>query len=107
MTRDELKTRRIGVLKGGLSEEREVSLRSGTAVANGLRELGYPVIEIDVGKDLPARLIAEKIDLAFIALHGRYGEDGCVQGLLESMFIPYSGSGVRASSVAMEKVFTK
>lgn len=107
MTRDELKTRRIGVLKGGLSEEREVSLRSGAAVALGLRELGYVPIEIDVGKDLPARLVAEKIDCAFIALHGRYGEDGCIQGLLESMFIPYTGSGVLASSVGMEKVFTK
>lgn len=107
MTREELKTRRIGVLMGGLSEERAVSLRSGAAVAQALRDAGYPVIEIDVGKDLPARLVAEKIDLAFIALHGRYGEDGCVQGLLESMFIPYTGSGVLASSVGMEKVFTK
>ncbi len=107
MTKDELKSRRIGVLLGGMSEERAVSLRSGAAVAQALRELGYAPVEIDVGKDLPARLAAEKIDLAFIALHGRYGEDGCVQGLLESMFIPYTGSGVLASSVGMEKVFTK
>ena len=107
MTKDALKSRRIGVLLGGMSEERAVSLRSGAAVAQALRGLGYPVVEIDVGKDLPARLAAEKIDLAFIALHGRYGEDGCVQGLLESMFIPYTGSGVLASSVGMEKVFTK
>ena len=82
-TRDELKGRKLGVLKGGLSEERDVSLRSGAAVAQGLRELGYAPVEIDVGKDLPAQLVAEKIDCAFIALHGRYGEDGCVQGLLE------------------------
>ncbi len=107
MTRDELTTLRTGVLMGGLSEEREVSLRSGAAVSQALRELGHRIVEIDVGKDLPARLAAEKIDLAFIALHGRYGEDGCVQGLLESMFIPYTGSGVLASAVAMEKVFTK
>ena len=107
MNRQELKTRRIGVLMGGLSEERAVSLRSGAAVSQALRDIGYPVIELDVGKDLPARLVAERIDLAFIALHGRYGEDGCVQGLLESMFIPYTGSGVLASSVGMEKVFTK
>ena len=60
-----------------------------------------------VQKDLPARLVGERIELAFIALHGRYGEDGCVQGLLESMFIPYTGSGVLASSVGMEKVFAK
>jgi D-alanine-D-alanine ligase len=107
MTRDELKQKKIGILKGGLSEERDVSLRSGAAVAAGLVELGYAPIEIDVGRDLPAQLVAAKIDCAFIALHGRYGEDGCVQGLLESMFIPYTGSGVLASSVGMDKVFTK
>jgi D-alanine-D-alanine ligase len=104
---DKLKTLRIGVLDGGLSSEREVSLRTGAAVTKALREAAYNVVEIDVAKDLPARLVAEKIELAFIALHGRYGEDGCVQGLLESMFIPYTGSGVLASSVGMEKVFTK
>jgi D-alanine-D-alanine ligase len=102
-----LKDKRIGVLDGGLSSERDVSLRSGGAVTKALREAGYTVSEIDVGKDLPQKLVAEKIDLAFIALHGRYGEDGCIQGLLESMFIPYTGSGVLASSVGMEKVFTK
>jgi len=102
-----LKTMRIGVLEGGLSTEREVSQRSGAAIAKGLREAGYQVVQIDVGKDLPAKLIAEKVEVAFIALHGRYGEDGCIQGLLESMFIPYTGSGVLASSVGMEKVFTK
>jgi D-alanine-D-alanine ligase len=103
-----MKTKRIGVLMGGLSEERDVSLRSGAAVAKALRDGGYTnVIEIDVGKDVAQRLIAEKIEVAFIALHGRYGEDGCIQGLLESLFIPYTGSGVLASSVGMEKVFTK
>jgi D-alanine-D-alanine ligase len=65
------------------------------------------VVELDVGKDLPARLVAEKVDVAWLALHGRYGEDGCIQGLLESMFIPYTGSGVLASSLGMDKVFAK
>ena len=107
MTRDELKGKRIGVLLAGMSVEREVSQRTGAAVSNALRGLGYQVVEIDAQKDLPARLTAEKIDVAFIALHGRFGEDGCVQGLLEAMFIPYTGSGVLASSVGMEKVFSK
>jgi len=107
VTRDELKGKRIGVLLAGMSVEREVSQRTGAAVSNALRGLGYQVVEIDAQKDLPARLTAEKIDVAFIALHGRFGEDGCVQGLLEAMFIPYTGSGVLASSVGMEKVFAK
>jgi D-alanine-D-alanine ligase len=107
LSKDELKRKRVGVLLGGLSSEREVSLRSGAAVAKALRGLGYDVVEIDVGRDLAARLVAEKVDVAFIALHGRYGEDGCVQGLLECMFIPYTGSGVMASSLGMDKVFAK
>jgi D-alanine-D-alanine ligase len=106
-TRAQLKTMRIGVLLGGMSVEREVSLRSGAAVMNALRTLGYSVVEVDAQKDLPQRLIADKVQLAFIALHGRYGEDGCVQGLLESMFIPYTGSGVLASAVGMDKVLSK
>jgi D-alanine-D-alanine ligase len=106
-SKDELKRKRVGVLLGGLSSEREVSLRTGAAVAKALRGLGYDVVEIDVGKDLPARLVAEKVDVAFIALHGRYGEDGCVQGLLECLFVPYTGSGVMASSLGMDKVFAK
>lgn len=107
MTPAELKKKRIGVLKGGLSAERDVSLRSGAAVGKALSEAGYDVVEIDVGKDIAARLSAEKIDIAFIALHGRYGEDGVIQGLLEAMFIPYTGSGVMASAVGMDKVVTK
>lgn len=106
-TKDELKTKRVGVLFGGLSAEREVSLRTGAAVAGALRSLGYDVVEVDVGKDLPARLVAEKVDVAWLAVHGRYGEDGCLQGLLESMFIPYSGSGVLASALGMDKVYAK
>jgi len=107
LSKDELKRKRVGVLLGGLSSERDVSLRSGAAVANALRGLGYDVVEIDVGRDLAARLVAEKVEVAFIALHGRYGEDGCVQGLLECLSIPYTGSGVLASSLAMDKVFAK
>jgi D-alanine-D-alanine ligase len=106
-TRAQLKTQRIGVLLGGMSVEREVSQRTGAAVLKALVGLGYDVVEIDAQKDLPARLVAERVTTAFIALHGRYGEDGSVQGLLESMFIPYTGSGVLASSVGMEKVFSK
>lgn len=104
---DELKRMKVGVLLGGLSAERDVSLRTGAAMAKALRERGYDVREIDVGKDLAARLVADPIDVAMIALHGRYGEDGCVQGLLESLFVPYTGSGVLASAAAMDKVFTK
>ena len=102
-----MKDKRIGVLMGGLSVEREVSLRTGAGVTAALRGLGYQVVEIDVQKDVADRLRAERVEVAFIALHGRYGEDGCIQGLLESMFIPYTGSGVLASSVGMEKVFAK
>jgi D-alanine-D-alanine ligase len=98
---------KIGVLMGGLSTERDISLKSGHAVAAALAERGHIVVEIDVGRDLPARLVQEQVDVAWIALHGRFGEDGCVQGLLEIMGIPYTGSGVRASAVAMDKIATK
>jgi D-alanine-D-alanine ligase len=107
LSQEELRRKRVGVLMGGLSVEREVSLRTGAAVASALKSLGYQVVEVDAQRDLAARLVQERLDLAFIALHGRYGEDGTVQGLLESMFIPYTGSGVLASSVGMEKVFAK
>jgi D-alanine-D-alanine ligase len=98
---------RIGVLLGGMSAERTISIQSGQAVARALRRRGWDTVEIDVGRDLPARLIEEKIDVCWIALHGRYGEDGCVQGVLEVMGIPYTGSGVLASAVAMDKHATK
>ncbi|MEW5849021.1 MAG: D-alanine--D-alanine ligase [Myxococcota bacterium] len=99
--------KRIGVLYGGRSSEREVSLRTGKAVHDSLKGGGRNVVLIDVDLDVATKLRGEKVDVAFIALHGRYGEDGCIQGLLESMGIPYTGSGVLASSVAMDKVFTK
>jgi len=107
MTGQELQTKKIGVLLGGMSAEREVSLRTGKAVHNALVEAGYRAVAIDAGRDLAIRLAEEGIEIAFIALHGRYGEDGIVQGLLEMLGIPYTGSGVLASSVAMDKVTTK
>jgi D-alanine-D-alanine ligase len=106
-SRDELANKRVGVLSGGLSVEREVSLRSGAAISEALRSLGYRVVDVDVQRDVALRLLDMSIDVAFIALHGRYGEDGSIQGLLESMHIPYTGSGVLASAVGMDKVFSK
>ncbi len=97
----------VGVLMGGLSTERDISMKSGRAVAAALRERGWTVAEVEVGRDLPAQLVEEGVGAVWIALHGRFGEDGCVQGLLEVMGIPYTGAGVRASAVAMDKVATK
>ncbi len=99
--------KRIAVLMGGMSSEREISLRSGRNIHQALTNLGLNSFTIDVQKDIPSVLSREKIDIAVIALHGRYGEDGCIQGLLEIMGIPYSGSGVRASAIAMNKIVTK
>ncbi|MBN2800689.1 MAG: D-alanine--D-alanine ligase [Deltaproteobacteria bacterium] len=98
---------RVGVLMGGLSAERAVSLKSGKAVLEALAERGWDAVGIDVGRDLPQRLLAEGVQVAWVALHGRFGEDGAVQGLLEMMGIPYTGSDVRASAVAMDKIATK
>ena len=97
----------VAVLKGGLSAERDVSLVSGAACAGALRQLGYQVTEIDVGDDIAMQLAKLKPDVVFNALHGRFGEDGCVQGLLELMRIPYTHSGVLASAVAMDKPMAK
>jgi D-alanine-D-alanine ligase len=97
------KYNRIAVLKGGWSPEREVSLVSGAAAAKALREAGYESYEIDVDRDIALRLAEAKPDAVFNALHGQWGEDGCVQGLLEVMDIPYTHSGVLASSLAMDK----
>jgi D-alanine-D-alanine ligase len=102
-------SRRVAVLMGGRSAEREVSLVSGRACAKALRDAGYQVTEIDVGKDVPAlvRALTPAPDVVFNALHGRWGEDGCVQGLLELMRIPYTHSGVMASALAMDKQMAK
>ena len=102
-----LKKSKIGVLMGGLSEEREISFKTGTAILKALGDKGYKAIGIDAGRDIPGVLLKKKIDIAFIALHGRYGEDGCMQGLLEVMGIPYTGSGVKASALAMDKAAAK
>ena len=98
---------RIGVLMGGQSSEREVSLRTGAAVHRALSHRGYDVITIDVGPTLSRELQDQKIALAFLALHGPGGEDGSIQGFLETLGIPYTGSGVHASAVGMHKVTTK
>lgn len=98
---------RVAVLMGGPSAEREVSLSSGHECAAALRGEGFDVIEVDAGPDLCARLAEIKPDVVFNALHGRWGEDGCVQGMLEWLRIPYTHSGVKASAVAMDKTGTK
>ncbi|MBP9181825.1 MAG: D-alanine--D-alanine ligase [Fuscovulum sp.] len=94
---------RVAVLKGGMSAEREVSLVSGRECAKALRTAGYEVVEVDCGPDLALQLIELKPEVAFNALHGRWGEDGCVQGILEWLRIPYTHSGVLASALAMDK----
>ncbi|MEW6776632.1 MAG: D-alanine--D-alanine ligase [Bdellovibrionota bacterium] len=101
------KNTRVGVLLGGLSSEREVSIRSGTAILKALKSKGYRAVPIDARRDLPRHLIAKKVQVAFNALHGKWGEDGCVQGLLEVMGIPYTGSGVVASALCMDKSASK
>jgi len=98
---------RIGVLMGGLSSEWKISLKSGEAVTKALIDRGWNAMAIDVNSQLPATLIEEKIDIAWIALHGIYGEDGCIQGLLEVMGIPYTGSSVQACAISMDKHATK
>ena len=98
---------KVAVIMGGPSAEREVSLSTGRECAAALREAGYEVIEVDAGRDLPARLIELAPDVVFNALHGRWGEDGCVQGLLEWMQIPYTHSGVLASALTMDKQKSK
>jgi D-alanine-D-alanine ligase len=93
----------VAVLMGGWSAEREVSLRSGAACADALEQAGYRVTRIDVDRNIAGRLAEVKPDACFNALHGRWGEDGCIQGILECLAIPYTHSGVLASSLAMHK----
>lgn len=99
--------KRVAVLMGGRSAEREVSLVSGEACARALEERGWPVTRIDVGPDLPEVLQRVRPEVVFNALHGRYGEDGRVQGLLDLLAIPYTHSGVLASALAMDKPMAK
>jgi len=92
---------------GGLSREREISLKTGKAILKALTEKGYTACPIDVDQDVAETLIKKKIECAFIALHGRFGEDGTIQGMLELMRIPYTGSGVLASALALHKIMAK
>jgi D-alanine-D-alanine ligase len=98
---------KVGVLFGGRSAEREVSLMSGSGVLKALQSKGIDAHAFDPGKQSIAELAAQKFDRVFIALHGRYGEDGTLQGALEQLGIPYTGSKVMASAIAMDKVMTK
>ncbi|MEO5657384.1 MAG: D-alanine--D-alanine ligase, partial [Nitrospiria bacterium] len=92
---------------GGRSAEREVSLKTGAAVLAALHRTGYDAVGIDVDGTIAERLVRERVALAFIALHGRFGEDGTIQGLLEVLGIPYTGSGVLASALGMDKVVSR
>jgi D-alanine-D-alanine ligase len=107
MVKGRFRRKRVAVILGGMSAEREISQMTGESVARVLSERGYNVSVIRAARDLPGRLTAARIDVVFNALHGRYGEDGCVQGLLEVMGIPYTGSGVLASAIGMDKVTCK
>ena len=98
---------RVGILTGGLSAEREISRRSATAVQGALQRRGYEAECIEGDRAVAGALAESGVDVVFNALHGRYGEDGCVQGLLEVLRLPYTGSGVQASSLAMDKWLTK
>lgn len=99
--------KKIGVLLGGLSSERDVSLATGNAILQALKEKGYHAVAIDVGRDVALKIREQGIDVAFNALHGKFGEDGAIQGLLEVMGIPYTGSGILASALGMNKTVSK
>lgn len=100
------KSKHIAVLMGGWNSEREVSLSSGNAVYSALLELGYRATKIDFDRDIVAKLNEIKPDIVFNALHGRFGEDGRIQGLLDILNIPYTHSGIVASAISMDKVLT-
>ena len=109
MDAEQLKTLRVAVLAGGWSDERDISMQSGTQCRQALLDAGFAQVDLyDIAeKDFPQRFVAGGYDVAFPALHGRYGEDGCIQGFLETLHIPYAFSGVLASAVATEKEFAK
>jgi len=102
-----MKWKRVGVLAGGISAEREVSLKGGRAIAAGLRRSGFDVVEIDMQRDVTKKLAAANVEAVYVALHGRWGEDGTVQGLLEIQGLPYTGSSVLASALAMDKILSR
>jgi D-alanine-D-alanine ligase len=97
----------VALIYGGKSQEREISLRTGEQVTSALLEKGFEVIALDLDEDIATTLLRAKPDVVFIALHGKYGEDGCIQGLLEILGLPYVGSGVLASALAMNKAISK
>lgn len=101
------KGKKVAVVMGGISHEKEVSVRTGTGVAAALKERGYDVVPLVVTDDALQQIATAKPDVVFLALHGRFGEDGTIQGALEMMHIPYTGSDVCASAVAMNKLLTK
>ena len=107
LVKGRFRRKRVAVVLGGMSAEREISQMTGESVARVLSERGYNVSVIRAERDFPRRLATARIDVVFNALHGRYGEDGCVQGLLEVMGIPYTGSGVLASAIGMDKIACK
>ncbi|MDI6822324.1 MAG: D-alanine--D-alanine ligase [Actinomycetota bacterium] len=98
---------KIAVLMGGRSLEREVSLKSGRRISDALKEKGYKVIQLDINENLVNNLLREHVELVYIALHGKYGEDGTVQELLEILGVPYTGPGVYSSIVGFDKVLSK
>ena len=102
-----LKTKRIGIIMGGWSSEREISLRSGENVYQSLKRQGFNAVKIDINRGFAEQIIKAKIDIAFIILHGKPGEDGTIQGFLELLNIPYTGSKVAASAIGMDKIITK
>jgi len=104
---EEIKKKKIAVICGGWSSERDVSLRSGENVFNALKSKGYNVVKIDLDENIVENLKKEKVDFAYIALHGSPGEDGTIQGLLEIINIPYTGSGVLGSAISLDKIVSK
>ncbi len=107
MTTNLVTTKKIGVLMGGESSERDISIRSGLAIYQSLQELGYSSVPVDISKDVIGALKKDKIKFAFLALHGGIGENGAIQGMLEVLGIPYTGSGILASALAMDKEASK
>ena len=101
-----LKNKKIGVLCGGTSSEREISLMSGKAVYEAIKKLGFDVVLIDVDKNVATKLVKEKIQIAYVILHGAMGEDGTIQGMLEIMGIAYTGCRVFSSSASIDKIIS-
>src|SRR5262249_45806587 len=101
------KAKRVGVLMGGLSSEAEVSMNTGRGVLKALREKGYDAVGLEWHDGTDVAALVRGVDVVWNALHGTWGEDGCVQGLLECLKIPYTGSGVLASALAMDKIQSK